>query len=169
MRNYSITCTILCSIGVLFVLTEPPKAQSQGGTIIGGKTTIGGKIGGGPQVFRPGDTIKISVTFEGPDAGNISAAQANLTVPEIQKGQEGFKGEMFPGNCTPAGPNTFMVSFPIPENQASGEYKLEQLRATTAIKGTPITLIYYSVEFPAKTYRIENPNHIVKPKITDVK
>jgi hypothetical protein len=118
--------------------------------------------------YHPGDTIKISVTFEGPDAGKISTAQINLHVPSPLPNQLGFKTEIFPGESKSTGPNTFEISYKIPEDQASGDYALGEIRAILYPE-SPITLTYTPAEFTAKTFKIVNPKTLVKPKIKDVK
>jgi hypothetical protein len=120
-------------------------------------------------IYHPGDVIKIAVTFDGPDAGKISLAQISLSVPKLSQGQEGFKTDIFPGESKQAGQNTFEVSYKIPENQASGEYQLGQIRATIS-QEAPITFFYNApADFQPKTFTIDNPKTVIKPAIKDVK
>jgi hypothetical protein len=120
-------------------------------------------------VYHPGDVIRISVTFDGPDAGHITAAMINLGTPKAPSNQSGFSTEIFPGVSKQTGPNTFEVSYTIPETQASGEYPLSQIRALFGPSGAQITLFYNSpTDFPSKTFKIDNPKSIVKPTIKSV-
>jgi hypothetical protein len=122
-------------------------------------------------VYHPGDVLRISVTFGGPDAGRITSAVINLTTPSVSSSQPGFKADIYPGESKQTGPNTFEVSYKIPEIQASGEYQLDQIRAVVTVgRDAPITLFYNPpADFPRKTFKIENPNTLVKPTIKDVK
>lgn len=117
---------------------------------------------------HPSQTIKISVTFDGPDAGKVTSATMNWYTDTIPANQPGFNQSMYSGQSQKTAPNTFEISFTIPDNQASGEYTLTQIRAI-ANNGT-ITINYNSpADFPARKVKIDNPNTFVKPSIKDVK
>ena len=122
-------------------------------------------------IYKPGQTIRISVTFEGLDAGKVTGAGMNLTLPDQvpRFAQPGFSSSECCGDSKPTGrPNTFEVSWKIPDNQASGDYQLTQLRAIFNDPG--VTLSYVPpVDFPARTFRIDNPRTLVKPSVKDVK
>lgn len=121
-------------------------------------------------VYHPGQTIRISVTFEGPDAERINLVYMNLSIPQtsVLASQPGFKYDIFPGESKPTGPKTFEVSYKVPDNQASGDYPLGEIRAVIN-REAPIELRYSPEEFPRRTFKIDNPNTLVKPKIKDVK
>jgi hypothetical protein len=119
-------------------------------------------------VYHPGQEIKITLTFEGPDAGKISLVQAFLQTPDTAKNQPGFRQDMSASDSKTTKPNTFELVFKIQENQASGEYTLDQIRGTID-RDAPITLYYRApADFPVKTFKVENPKTIVKPTV-DVK
>jgi hypothetical protein len=131
---------------------------------------VAGMLAAQPAVptFHDGDTIELSVAFDGPDAAKITRVVMNATAGEPAKNQSGFTNNVFPGESRPNGPNAFIVSFKIPANQASGEYQLGEIRAITD-SNAPVTLSYTAVaDFPATKFKIENRNHIVKPTIKDV-
>jgi hypothetical protein len=119
-------------------------------------------------VYHPGQEIKITVAFEGPDAGKISLVQMSLQTQDAASNQPGFLQSMDSGNFKTIKPNTFEISYKIPENQASGDYRLIQVRATID-RDAPIALYYRPpADFPVKTLKVENPRTIVKPTV-DVK
>jgi hypothetical protein len=137
-------------IGIVLALSFSAKAQSASPT------------------YHPGDVIRISVTFDGPDSGKIDVVAIDFVVHKTSDDQQGFVTEMFPGNSEKTGPGAFVVSYKIPENQASGDYNLGQIRATFD-RDAPVTKFYQSPdEFPGQTIRIENSRTVVKPKIKSV-
>jgi len=121
--------------------------------------------------YKPGQTIRISVTFAGVDAGKIGRVGMNLTIPQTPPSQPGFATQTAWGQSKQIGPNTFEVSYKIPETQASGDYSLGQINATVDPDSPyPITISYTSpADFSDKKFRIDNPQSIVKPTIKDVK
>jgi hypothetical protein len=117
-------------------------------------------------VYHPGQTIRISVTFEGPDAGKVDAARMDLSTPKCSDSQPNFNPSIYSGDSKPAGRNTFEVAYKITDTQCSGDYTLIQLRAGIGA----IEVIYKSpADFTAKAFKIDNPNTLVKPQIKDVK
>jgi hypothetical protein len=145
-----------------------------GQTVSGGKIIAGGKItmgGSGPGVFRPGSTLSVSVTFKGPDVEKITGLRASVQlIGDARENQAGFETQLYPGESVKSGPDTFLVSFKIPNNQASGEYEIKSLRADAKVQDAPVSLLYAAADLPVKkTYRIENPNSIARPTIIEVK
>ncbi len=93
----------------------------------------------------------------------------SLTIPKAPENQAGFLTKIFPGEYKQAGPNTFEVYYKIPENQASGEYKLDEISVVIG-QEAPITLSYSSpADFPTKTFKVENPKSIMKPTIKNIR
>jgi len=124
-----------------------------------------------PVVYHPGQSIRITIKFDGPDAGKIKSAVINLHLPAISESQPGFSAEIYGGESNPVGPNTFEVSFKIPETQASGDYQINQIRAIVNVSGSETVTLFYNspTDFPAgKTFTVENPNSIVKPEIKSI-
>jgi len=119
-------------------------------------------------VYHPGDTIQLAVTFEGVDAGKVTGASMNWFTQTIPDNQPGFQQSMFGNQSQQTGPNTFRISFKVPDTQARGEYTLNQLRAELKVGSNSVTALYQQSDFPARTIRVENSTTITKPKIKDV-
>lgn len=117
-------------------------------------------------VYHPGQEIHVSVTFDGPYVLKIKKVQIVASIPAAPDSQPGFKTEIFLTESKPSGPNTFDVWYRVPDNQASGDYPLKQIRA--GVSDSSLTLFYESEDFPARTLKIENVQSFVKPKIKDV-
>jgi hypothetical protein len=118
-------------------------------------------------VYHPGDTIKISVTFAGPDAGKIDSAAADLKIANGPTDQPGFSIDLYSQEASPTTSNTFVISLKIPKSQASGDYKLVLIRGF--VPEPKITLEYFApADYSERTYTIQNPEHFVKPTIKDV-
>ncbi|MGD1073518.1 MAG: hypothetical protein ABSB15_25685 [Bryobacteraceae bacterium] len=122
-----------------------------------------------PPVYHPGAMIRVNVTFAGSDAMKISRVWMNLSLTTpIQIGQAGFLDSIGSGESKKTAPDTFEVSYTIPTNQASGEYRLEQIN-TIIDQDAPIRFSYGSPDsFPVRTFKIENSKTIVKPTIASV-
>jgi hypothetical protein len=116
-------------------------------------------------VYRPGQTIKITVTFEGKDAGRIEEVSADLRTSETHENQPAFIVDLPSQGSHPTTPNTFEISVKIPENATSGVYKIVWFQCI--IRDLRINFVYESPA-PSLTYKIENPNHIEKPTIKEV-
>jgi hypothetical protein len=116
--------------------------------------------------YRPHQTIRITVTFEGVDASKITGVQMLWDTPKAPEDQPSFATQIFPGNSNKVG-DSFEVSFEVPENQASGEYTLTQIRA---VFGSPsVTLLYSAPDIPLRKLTIHNTEKLEKPKVKDVK
>ncbi len=120
-------------------------------------------------VYHPGDVIPISVTFTGPDAGEITGAAINLaTSGNAPANQTGFLTQLYSQDSHQAGHHTFVVSLRIPPNQASGDYKVLMVRVLVGNLNN-LTVDYNSSEFRTTvTYTIENPRHFIKPAIKEI-
>jgi hypothetical protein len=122
-----------------------------------------------PSAYHPGQEIRISVTLNGVDASKVKAVAANLSIPGVSKDQAGFAISLFTQESKQVGPNTFEVTFRIPSNLASGQYRLDQIRALTG-EAPQLTVFYGSPDdFPNVTFRIENPERFIRPGITNIK
>jgi|ERR1022692_3181318 hypothetical protein len=154
--------------GIWSALVLAPRAMAQvvsSGTII---RSGQGVLGGGAPVYHAGDIIRISVTFEGPDAGKIRRAAVDMRISASAKDQPGFAIDLYAGESRPTTPNTFEVSIKIPANQASGDYKLGMMRGFV---DEPNVMLQYDApgDFKERIYTIENREHFVKPTIKDIK
>lgn len=47
-------------------------------------------VGEGPLPYHPGDVIRVSVTFEGPDADKIEKVDMVMRTPRVETNQAGF-------------------------------------------------------------------------------
>lgn len=121
-----------------------------------------------PVVYHPGDKIIIFVVFEGADAARLRTATAYFGIPSTEASQPGFQNEMVFAESRPGRPNTFILSFTVTSNIASGTYQLTEIRAVTSGEA-PLQIIYGKSEIPELSVRIENPGHFVKPAIKSVK
>jgi len=117
-------------------------------------------------VYHPGQEIHVAVTFDGPYVLKIKKVQIAASIPTAPDSQPGFKTEIFLTESKQTGPNTFDVWYRVPDNQASGDYPLKQIRA--GVSDSSLTLFYESEDFPARILKIENIQSFVKPKIKDV-
>jgi hypothetical protein len=123
----------------------------------------------GPTTYRPGEVIRISVTFDGPDASKIVAGNsyAELKTP-VEPTQSGFQVG-FGSNSQKTGPNTFELSYKVPDNQASGDYELLRITATAEIgHDSRVNFDYIPPDIPVLKFKIENPNTVKKPRIKNV-
>jgi hypothetical protein len=121
-------------------------------------------------VYHPGQTIRISVTFEGPDAGRIKQVQMHLVNTKSDPSQPGYSYQINGGSSERKGnTNTFEVSWEIHPNQASGDYSLNQLNVAFD-QDNQISISYVSpADFPERIFKIDNHASLVKPTIKDVK
>lgn len=153
---------------LLILVLFPSTALSQ--TVMSGHAVMSGhsQMGSPAVIYHPNDVIRISVAFEGPDADKISLAKMNLSIASRLPSQPGFKTDIFPGESKRTGPNTFEVSYRIPDDQASGDYPLSQIRVVID-QSAPIELSYDSpADFPVRMFKIDNSKHIIKPTIKGV-
>jgi phosphate-selective porin len=121
------------------------------------------------RVYHPNESIKIAVTFQGPDAAKITGVAVNLKLMGRRSAnQPGFATEMYAQQITPSAANTFAVSIPIPTNQAAGEYEVNQIQIFVA--KPDLTLLYHPPkDFQTKTYRVENVTRFTAPTIKGVR
>lgn len=115
------------------------------------------------MTFSPGQTVTVDLTFHGKDANQISTVIVNVNMSgPVQPGQSGFRTEQTQ-EAKKVG-NTFRVSFAVQDNDATGTYVINQIRAVIN-QSAPIELLYLRNEFEAPTFKINNPRTIEKPKV----
>jgi hypothetical protein len=118
--------------------------------------------------YRPGDTLRLAIAFDGPDTAAITTVQIGLylTTGEVTTvGQRGFEAQLFGGISKPTSVReTFEVSFQIPPNAATGDYFLK-IQAVANHR-----MIYYQSpgDFPQKIFHIDNPEHFPEPTIKSI-
>lgn len=121
-----------------------------------------------PTTYHPGETIRVSVVFEGPDADKIVTANTYSELKSLVKPEQAGFQPGFGSNSNKTAPNTFELSFKVPDNQATGDYVLTQISANLQIGDSRVGVVYGPMDFPALKFRIENPNTIKKPAIKNV-
>jgi hypothetical protein len=116
--------------------------------------------------YKPGDKLKITVTFAGPDAGKIInvGISLGLTTPRVS-GQESLSGGVGCTGTRVEG-NKFEATCEIRDNTAAGEYSLEQI--TAGLHDPDGSFTYAKNELPARTFKVENPRKLTKPELKDV-
>jgi hypothetical protein len=120
-----------------------------------------------PLTYQPGQTIRVSVTFEGADASKINSVQMVWDTPKAPDNQPNFPIQIYPGTSKKIpGSNTFEVSYEVPKNQASGDYTLSQIRGV--VDSPSVTLFYSRPEIPERKLTIKNTETLEKPKVKDV-
>lgn len=118
--------------------------------------------------YKPNQTITLSITFQGPDASKIKSAQWVANASALQPNQPSFSQQLDARDSKPgASPNTFDVSIKVGEEQATGEYEVQVIRAIT--DNPPLNLYYSGTDVPARKFRVENSLTFTKPSIKDVK
>jgi hypothetical protein len=119
--------------------------------------------------YHPGDTVTVSIAFDGPDADKITSAAWNLSTPKTPNNEAGFSPSLYCSTSKVSGPKTFDVSCKIPNNQSSGEYQITELRG--AVDSLGVTLFYErgTDEVPIIVIRIDNSHMLTKPSIKSVK
>src|SRR5260370_22170305 len=123
--------------------------------------------------YKPGDVIRLSITFDGPDLEAIHDVQThirNLAQPE--KAQFGFETNISGAESKRVSRNTFEVAARILDSTASGEYRLDQI-VVFYKAGRPNLTYTVDVEFKQKLLfhikndkRFENPTVQVLPNCT---
>ena len=116
-----------------------------------------------PLARHPGDVIKYEIKFDGPNADKIKTVFARMNATGlVPKDQSGFATQFNPPGDVPASsPKTFIVEMKIPDNAATGEYRLHV--TATAEEGRAE---YESgQEFNVPTIHVENPRTFTPPGI----
>lgn len=138
-------------------------------TIVLAGTLLGLGIAQAQQVTElakhPGDVLKFSLTFSGPDADKVQKVVASIarTGPNPQPAnQSGFPTGADSGWVTnQTSTRTSVVEIKIPTNIMSGSYRL-QIDTSATIGGAEYLA---GKDFPLPEIHIENPNTFTPPKI----
>jgi len=125
----------------------------------------GQQISGVKPFHEPGETLHFEVSFSGPGATDVASVSLHLSISSrVSADQEGFDTQFNGGKSekltTP--PNTFALSFKIPDSTATGDYQL-------TIYGNVVgrVLTYESPrDFDVGPIKIHNPRHFPKPNIS---
>ncbi len=121
-----------------------------------------------PTVHHPGDTVTITVLFDGTDAHRLQNVTVNMGISDLPKDQAGFSNTLYFGESKPDGPGVFKLSLKISNNTASGVYKLTQIRARASIGEAP-TEITYNEGLPTYSITVENDKRFARPAIKSVR
>lgn len=112
---------------------------------------------------HPGDVIKYEIKFDGPNADRIKTVYARMNTRQVPPDQAGFTGQFDTRGPVPSSsPKAFIVEMKIPDNAATGDYRLS-LNAT-ADEGSADYADGQEFDIPA--IRVENPRKFTPPSIT---
>jgi hypothetical protein len=116
-----------------------------------------------PLPRHPGDVIKYKIVFDGPNAEKIKTVftwmTTNLAAP---KDQVGFVNQFnVPGPVSESSSKTFTVEMKIPDNAATGEYRL--FFEAKADEG--VARYTDGQEFDIPPIHVENPRQFTPPAI----
>jgi hypothetical protein len=114
------------------------------------------------RVYRPGDTIRLQIVFEGANVSELQGIKIALYANKpASENERGLLTQLSGGESKRVSENTFEASFQIPENAATEDYALVLL-----VSAPNRTLQYTSPkDFAAQVFHIANPNHSGSPKI----
>ena len=105
-----------------------------------------------PAVYRPGKTVTIEAEFDGPDIDKLTGTTVWLNLDgSPSAGQENFQQQLRVDKAAPIGPGKFDVSGVIPDNIATGTYKLFRIDT-----GAPDVGASFMNGLPDIRIRIEN-------------
>jgi hypothetical protein len=116
----------------------------------------------GPLPRHPGEVIKYQIKFDGPNADKIKTVSAQMITNSIPKDQSGFtNGFGTAHQFTPSSPRTFDIELTIPDNIATGDYRL-QMVAARADEGSAT---YSEQDYSVPIIHVENPRTFTPPGI----
>jgi hypothetical protein len=114
------------------------------------------------QHYKPGDTLRYTVTFEG-DA-NFDNLSIYFAAGEVPPDQSGLTNSFGVGRSKKTGPGRFEVEGEIPSNVASGTYRLSGVQTRIAPNGAKN---YDAGEFH-ETIDVDNGAKYVFPPLKSV-
>ncbi len=119
-----------------------------------------------PSPRHPGDVLTYIVSFDGPDAGKLTAAQVFFELPRVdpKNDQTGFTTSLRLDTTKVIGSGVFQVAVTIPTNLASGVYRLSNISAGTRDIGAS-----YNEGLPLLNITIENPARFIKPEFKGIR
>lgn len=124
------------------------------------------------QIYHPGQTIKLSVTFDGPDAAKVQCGNVNINLTtEPNANQPSFNRGFGAANCKQIEPGTLELDCTIPDTTASGDYELQAVNISVPVGTTnqSVGFSYRAPDVPALKFKIDNPNTLTQPKLKSVK
>jgi len=116
-----------------------------------------------PLPRHPGDVIKYEIKFDGQNAERIKSVYARMnTGQQPPKDQAGFATQISTnGEIQATSPRTFIIEMRVPDNLASGEYKL----FIGANAGEGSATYSDGQDFNIPPVSIENPKKFAPPAI----
>jgi uncharacterized membrane protein len=116
-----------------------------------------------PLPRHPGDVIKYRITFDGPNADKIKMVYARMNITaQIPKDQAGFTSQFnTAGQIQPSSPKTFDIEMKIPDNTATGEWRLHF--TATATEGS--AEYEDGQEFNVPNVQVDNPRTFTPPAV----
>jgi hypothetical protein len=120
--------------------------------------------------YKPGDTIRLSVTLEGSDLDDILAVHANLQgLTETPHGQKGFQTTLNGGESKRVSPTTFTVELKVPDLISDGDYRLLYIQIDFKTNQRPSAYYYVTLrEIPELHFQIRNPKHFENPIVKTI-
>lgn len=116
-----------------------------------------------PLPRHPGDVIKYEIEFGGPNADKIKTVSARMNTDRVPKDQSGFTTQInTSGEFKESSPKTFVIEMKIPDNAATGDYRLF-VNANATEGGASYA---DGQEFNIPAIRVENPRTFAPPAIT---
>ncbi len=111
---------------------------------------------------HPGDVIKYEIRFDGPNADRIKTVTAQMITNSIPKDQSGFTNGFGTAHLfNPSSPKTFDIEMTIPNNIATGDYRLSRIDAR-ADEGSAV---YSDQDYSVPIIHVENPRTFTPPSI----
>jgi hypothetical protein len=130
---------------------------------------VAAQTGAPPLSYSPDQKIVLSATFEGVGADQVSSGNFCFGLQgTVSPSQPSFNNQMCSnGNDSRLiPPHTVEMTFTIPKNQATGEYRLNQMSAD--VRSLNISFNYGKDEVPNRMVTIKNTATATKPKLKDV-
>lgn len=126
--------------------------------------TISTAFAQAPVPYHPGETLTFTVAFDGPDIAKLTGAQLYFRLSgALHPDQHGFTTQLSFNQSKTIRPGSFEVSLTIPDNAASGSYKLFQ-----ANTGTPDVGWSYQDNLPSLTIEVDNSTHLAMPTLKGI-
>jgi hypothetical protein len=127
-------------------------------------------ISAGAQTYHPGQTIRLSAKFDGPDAARVVCGSANINLRTVSNPNQSNFDTGIGSTCKQVEPGVLELDCKIPDTIASGDYELQAIGVAVSVgtNNQSIGFSYRTPDVPALTFKIENPNTAKKPNLKSV-
>jgi hypothetical protein len=127
-------------------------------------------LGQATRVYKVGQTIAIEIQYEGGVASRIHNAEAYMDLPtsEVINGQKNLNAQMRFSDPVPSAENSIRISHLVTINDASGNYKLTQVRLAVDVS-SPAWFMYRDEKLPEFRVIIDNPERQEPPTLKGVR